>query len=253
MAYTTDVLINDFALRSLRETADKDYVHARLAFRARLVPQFFWSSLHCLEKYAKCVLVLNRVDASKVKHEVTRCLDKLKADGPFAITLSLEAAGFVHSLENGARFRYYEASYDASWADLGLLDRAVWELRRYCQPLNYTKNIDGVVTDMLAVNLMRIRDALVAESRETCISNGWLEQVLGQPAHPSYEGLVWLNQRFGPGTHASPDADVPIELGNSPLFVHPEIVDEVAKYVFLPREVMDAYRQLKAQRAAGQA
>ncbi len=71
MSPSLDKLLNDFALRSLRETADKDYVHARLAYRYRLIPQFFWSSLHSLEKYTKCVLLLNRIDATKVKHEVS--------------------------------------------------------------------------------------------------------------------------------------------------------------------------------------
>lgn len=48
-----DALLNDFAIRSFRDTADRDYIHARLAYRAQLVPQFQWSALHCLEKYAK--------------------------------------------------------------------------------------------------------------------------------------------------------------------------------------------------------
>jgi len=70
MPYPTHILVNNFALRSLREIADKDYVHAELAYKSKLVPQFLWSSLHALEKYVKCILVLNRIDATRVKHEV---------------------------------------------------------------------------------------------------------------------------------------------------------------------------------------
>ena len=60
-----DVLVNDFATRSFRNMADEDYIAARMAYRAQLVPQFLWLSLQALEKYLKCILVLNRIPARK--------------------------------------------------------------------------------------------------------------------------------------------------------------------------------------------
>lgn len=57
--------VNNYALRAFRDTADKDYIHARMAYKAALYPQFLWSSLHSLEKYAKCILILNRVPKPK--------------------------------------------------------------------------------------------------------------------------------------------------------------------------------------------
>jgi len=66
MPCTTDMLLNDFAIRCFRNTADRDYVHARLAFRARIIPQFLWSSLHCIEKYGKCILLLNRMKQNRL-------------------------------------------------------------------------------------------------------------------------------------------------------------------------------------------
>jgi hypothetical protein len=45
------VRVNDFAIRSFRDTADCDYISARMAFRARLIPQFLWSGLQAIEKY----------------------------------------------------------------------------------------------------------------------------------------------------------------------------------------------------------
>jgi len=135
LPHSLDVLINDFAVRSLRETTDKDYVHARLAYRSRLIPQFLWSSLHCLEKYTKCILVLNRIDTQKMRHEVEAGLIKLQSYGKFQIDLSTRATTFVKRLEEGARFRYYEMSYFSEELDLPELDRTVWELRRYCQTI----------------------------------------------------------------------------------------------------------------------
>ena len=112
----------------------KTTCYARLAYRAKLMPQFLWSSLHCLEKYVKCILVLNRVDARRVKHEITGGLARLSTHGNFQVNLSDRVASFVSRLESGARFRYYETSYYAEELDLTKLDRAVWEIRRYCQP-----------------------------------------------------------------------------------------------------------------------
>lgn len=62
---TREALLNDFAKRCFRNMADRDYVHARLAYRSKLVSQFLSSSLHCLEKYAKAILLFNRVDGTR--------------------------------------------------------------------------------------------------------------------------------------------------------------------------------------------
>ncbi len=79
---STDILLNDFAIRSFRETADCDYIAARLSFRAGLVPQFLWQSLQAIEKYLKCILVLNRIRAPK-SHNIEQLL------GAFAVSLKV--------------------------------------------------------------------------------------------------------------------------------------------------------------------
>lgn len=129
------LLLNDFAIRCFRDTADRDYVSARLAYRHKLVPQFQWSSLHCLEKYAKCILLLNRVPATKTGHEVTSLLETLRREGKFEVPLSPATQKFIARLEPGAQYRYFEVSYFGEEFDVLRLDRAVWEIRRYCQPL----------------------------------------------------------------------------------------------------------------------
>jgi len=100
-----DILLNDFATRSFRDTADRDYIHARLAYRARLVPQFLWSSLHCLEKYTKGVLLLNRIPAKRLRHEVTGGIELLARRGKFSVEISPETQKFIERLESGAEFR----------------------------------------------------------------------------------------------------------------------------------------------------
>lgn len=251
MSFPLNILINDFALRSLRETADKDYVHARLAHRARLIPQFQWSSLHCLEKYTKCVLVLNRIDARSIRHEVEAGIALIGERGKFQIELSEVTLKFIRNLEDGARFRYYETSYHAQGIDLAKLDRAVWELRRYCQPLDYDIEVEGRSINLLEHNLSRIRAAKKTNESGTCIMGGWLEEVIRKPAHPSRQALVWRNLFFGKLRRTKVAVVNWLEAGNSPLYLHPEIVDEVEKYIFLPSDVKTAYRELYRKRLAG--
>lgn len=84
----------------------------------------------------------------------------VNASGKFTIELSKPAMSFVDRLEAGARFRYYESSYHSEGLDLPKLDRTVWELRRYCQPLDYEIEHDGTTLNQLEDNLRGIRRAL---------------------------------------------------------------------------------------------
>lgn len=242
-SYPLHVLVNDFALRSFRDTADRDYVHARLAYRARLVPQFLWSSLHALEKYVKCVLLLNRVSCKKLGHTILPGLNRLKQEGRFDIPLSAPVMKFIERLEDGAKFRYFEMSYDNREFDIIRLDRAVWEVRRYCQPLDYEIEIDGAPLKMLQKNLDSIRSELDREAKGSCIDHGWLESVIANRKHFSRAPLVWNNLYFGSATRRKVRLLPYWEAGNAPLFLHPEILDEVIKFVDFPNGVVPAWRE----------
>lgn len=237
------MLVNDFSIRSFRDTADRDYVNARLAYRARLVPQFLWSSLHCLEKYAKCILLLNRIDSRKIRHEITGSLARLARDCKFQIDLTEVTTQFIKRLETGAEFRYFEVSYYNQELDVMRLDRTVWELRRYCQPLDYDINVNGELKNLLQANLDHIRAKLAANSKDTCISHGWLESVIDNRKHAARQPLLWNNLFFGPSRRKRMKLIPNLESGNAPLYLHPEILDEVLKYVFLPPRLVRAYRQ----------
>ena len=251
MAYPMHILVNDFAIRSFRETADKDYISARLAFRARLAQPFLWSALHCLEKYIKGILVLNRVPAHK-GHKVLEGIELMKHHGKFELELSSPTMSFIKKLEEyGAEYRYYEVSYEIDSLDMMRLDLAVWELRRYCQPLDY--EIDdptGAAQNCLSRELDRVHKAKAAKEKGTCIASGFLEKIIDQRNHPGRAGLIWKNLFFGPsrrkGVMLSPDHEV----GNSPFFLYPEIIDEVVKYVYVPKDIAQGARNLAKVKAA---
>lgn len=99
----TKALINDFAIRSFRDTADGDYIAARMAFRAALLQQFFWSSLQAVGKYIQCILLLNRIPAQTMRHNLRYGLDKINNEGKFKLRLlSTVTSSFNVSICTGA-------------------------------------------------------------------------------------------------------------------------------------------------------
>ena len=247
-----NILLNDFAIRSFRETADKDYITARMAYRARLIQPFRWSALHCLEKYVKGILLLNRVDAKNLGHCVLPGIERMKLQGKFEIDLSDETSKYLKNLEDsGAKDRYYLDSYDIEPFDIVRFDRAIWEIRRYCQPLDFdTVDMNGKTAPLLADELDRVHRAKEKLEKGTCITGGILERIMEQKDHPAREALIWNNLFFGPSRRKSVKIQPDWEAGNSPLFLHPEIIDELINYVNIPRDVAEGVRQFAKGKAA---
>jgi HEPN domain-containing protein len=244
------ILVNDFAIRSFRETADKDYIAARMAYRAQLIQPFLWSALHCLEKYVKGILVLNRVTAHK-GHSVLPGIEKMKQSGKFELDVGVDTVKFIKQLEDyGAEYRYYEVSYSTRPFDIVRFDRAVWELRRYCQPLDYDIDMNGKKVNFLKHELGRIHRAKAMHEKGTCVQGGALENIIKEKDHPAREALIWNNLYFGPSRRKSVKMRSNWESGNSPFFLHPEIIDEVVKYVYIPKSIIDGVRQFAKQKEA---
>lgn len=254
MPYPIHILVNDFAIRSFRETADKDYIAARMAYRARLIQPFLWSALHCLEKYVKNILVLNRVKAHK-GHSVLPGIERMKQHGKFELDLSADTVKFIRKLEDyGAEYRYYEVSYDIRPFDIVRFDRAVWELRRYCQPLDYdTVDMNGKTVNWLTHELDRVHRAKAKQEKGTCVMGGILEMIIEKKDHPAREALIWNNLFFGPSRRKGVKMRPDWEAGNSPFFLHPEIIDEVVKYVYIPKDIAEDVRQFAKQKATEKA
>lgn len=254
MLNSTDILVNDFAIRCFRETADKDYIAARMAYRARLIQPFLWSALHCLEKYIKGILLLNRVKAHR-GHSVLPGVERMKQHGKFVLDLSSDTVQFIRKLEDyGAEYRYYEVSYDTRPFDIIRLDRAVWELRRYCQPLDYDiVDMSGKTVNLLRLELERVHRAKAKNEKGTCVVGGILETIIEKKDHPAREALIWNNLFLGPSRRKGVKMQASWESGNSPFFLHPEIIDEVLKYVYIPKNIAEGVRQFAKQKAVEEA
>lgn len=244
---TTDVLLNDFATRSFRDVADDDYISARLAFRAGLIPQFMWASLQALEKYLKCMLVLNRIKANR-GHTLEEILLDFEKEKPFDLCLSNHAKKFIEFLDTYGRHRYFETSWHIFGEEILELDRTVWEVRRYARNMRYEIcGHNGSKIDFLPIELTRNKNAESRHPHDFHITGGRLESILAKKTHPAREPLVWQNGFFGKSFRKTVKLRHNLQGANSPLALRPELLDEVLKYVWLPKDVKEAYRKRAEQ------
>ncbi|MDO9469954.1 MAG: HEPN domain-containing protein [Nitrosomonas sp.] len=238
------ILINDFATRSFRDIADQDYIAARLSYRHGLYSQFHWQSLQALEKYLKAILLYNRIKATNINHDIECALEHTKKL-PFEILRSNSTNDFIRHLSNFGRFRYLESSYFIRGPKLVELDRTVWEIRRYCKVIDYEIELpDGNMQNMLEPEIEMIKKSEKIPPQKFKITGGLLENIIEKTDNTARNALIWQNAFFGKVTRNRVRVPIPFHAVNSPLSLHPEILDEVIKYVFLPKEVINAYREI---------
>jgi HEPN domain-containing protein len=249
---TTQVraFLNDFAIRCFRDTADGDYIAARMAYRAQLMPQFLWACLQAIEKYLKCILLLNRIKSDQATHDLTACLQKIEASAKFKMHLSDFTHKFIVYLDRYGRFRYFEVPYYVMGQEIWLLDQAVWEIRRYCTVLDYsTPTADGGQVSRLERELKRIaRSESVSPQKFVLSDGGKLENIIRDKKHRAREALIWNNGYFGNRIRKKLVMHATMHSANSPLSLHPEMLDEVTKYVYVPKDVKREYRNIVIKR-----
>jgi hypothetical protein len=226
----TEVLLNDFAVRCFRDIADADYIAARMAYRADLMMQYLWASQQAIEKYFKGILLLNRIPARKVKHDLEAASTKINTSGKLSVDFTKGTKEFIDYIDSYGRFRYLETSPVMFGGDIVRLDRAIWEVRRYCTLSEVGRQ----------AKLKNGEPAPIVR-----IGGGYLEQIIDNPKHPAREPLLWQNAFFGKRTRTKVRVSMGFRATNSPLFLNPQILDEVVKYVFLPGDVVEAYRKLR--------
>jgi hypothetical protein len=218
--------LNTFAFRSFRDVADADYIAARMAYRAQLPVQFLWASQQALEKYLKCILFIRRVVATSVKHDLGRAME-LIALAQIPLDLTPRSRKFIDEIDAVGQYRYLEASFFVNWHKIIALDQAVWELRRFC-------TLDQSVT---ALRLIEGRWA-----PRLRIAGGYLEKVIETRNNPARQPLLWHNGYFGRGRRTVTVTGGFIAI-NSPLLRRTEeLIDEIVKYAYVPKEVVKAYK-----------
>jgi HEPN domain-containing protein len=193
-----------------------------------LTTQYLWASQQAVEKYLKCILLLNRIRAEHVRHDLGRALGKIEKSGKVALNLTEGTREFIKRLDAYGQYRYFEISNFGFGAELVTLDRAVWELRRYC--------------------------TLAKEPQEAKLQNGYpaprvripggtLEKIMDDPKSPARDFLLWQNGFFGKRARRTVRIRNWFQAHNAPLYLNPQILDEVLEYVFLPKELVKSYKR----------
>lgn len=237
-----DLHLNSFATRCFRDVADRDYISARMCYRAGLISQFHWAALQAFEKYYKAILLYNRIKAKDIGHDIAHA-QKLARKAPFEIRLSDISRRLLSHLNDYGRFRYLETSYFIHGPKLVELDKAVWELRRYCRVLNYNLTSPGLEPEsMLALELEINERAEKRPFQEFQIVGGALEEILRKTDHPSRKPLIWQNGFYGKSRRRKVTVPAHSYAENSPLFLYPQILDHVLEYIHIPKDVVKAYR-----------
>lgn len=240
---TIDRAINNFASRSFRDMADGDYISARLACRAVLIPQFLWAAQQALEKYLKYVLLVNRIPATEVRHNILSALE-LTENLPFKIELRPQSLKFIKHIATYGEYRYLDISYFVRGYVLLDLDMAVWDLRRYCQVID----VRGKQLPLDEQILLEKANAALSESNanpphEFRLNGGVLEKILDTKDHPAREALVWQNAFFGTRGRKHVRLRNHLRAQNSPLHMYPHMLDELLKYVYIPKGLVKGYRR----------
>jgi HEPN domain-containing protein len=234
--------LNSFATQSFRDQADRDYIAARLACRFELMPQFLWASHQAVEKYFKAILLYNKIRAKSVGHDLVKA-QALTKELSFKIELSCRSQKFLDHLSQYGEFRYIDVPYNVHGYALIDLDFMVWELRRYCQVLNvFGKVLPADEQTRLNEAKLELFQSTSKPKHNFRLNGGLLEKILENKSHPSRPALLWNNPVFGLRKRSIVRSKHLFYAENPLMYLYPEMLDELLKYVFIPDKLAKVYR-----------
>lgn len=240
-----NALINDFANRSFRDSADQDYILARIAYRREFDQQFRWCALQALEKYFKAILIYNRISTKKLGHNIEKALRRLEAIEDLEFSLpSQNTRDFITYLAEYGPDRYLSHPTHLKEGALLILDETVWAVRRYCYFMRETIVQDGEKKELFERNKKITTDPFYEKYRHKFrIRGGYLEKVLDKGL-PAYRDLVWKNFYYGRvKKHRIRKFRIRMSFQNPTHTMYPDVFDELEHLVDFPKTVPEKYKR----------
>ena len=239
------IYINDLATRSFRNVADQDYIAARACYRSGLMIQFLWLSQQAFEKYLKAILLYNRKSSKKLGHNLLKALDSVREIKDLALDLSDPFLHFLKYVNSQGSNRYLERIHFTRGGELLELDRAVWQIRRYCKYINRTITLpNGSKKNLMKLELEAIHQWLDSDTpHKHKITGGLLEKVIAKKRHPQRENLIWQNIYYGKNKRKKVTVPRMANTIYPTHILHPEYFSEYERVVQFSPEIRDHFKK----------
>lgn len=110
--------------------------------------------------------------------------------------------------------------------------------------MNYELKLpDGSFKKMLELEIEKIENSMNHSPQKFRIIGGALEKILDKKDNTARPALIWQNGFFSGKARKFVKSPAHFHSVNAPLSLHPEILDEVLKYIFIPKDVVNAYKE----------
>ncbi len=238
----TETELNAVEVRCFRDIADGDYIAARTCFKAQLWVQYYWSGQQALEKYFKCILLLNRIPSKNINHDIKAALNLINERTEFEIKLDLEQKEVFERISSYGTNRYLEGCYFVRRYDLHLLDRLIWYVRQFCFPLGYILGIENRSEELFKKELAQIERTRIKPDPQSV--KGELGKILNKKLHPARSALVWNNLFFTTNSKRRITVNTGLAGVNAPLSLRPKLIYELQKFIQLSKAALTDYQKL---------
>jgi HEPN domain-containing protein len=238
-------------VRDLRDTADEDYIAARITSRLGLYRNSAWCGLQALEKYLKVILLYSDQSVKRFRsHSLSKLLAAVERLPRISFELPDDCREFVTYLDEQGPNRYGDIPEYGEGLELFKLDRLVWHVRRYSQDFLLLPGDDSRYPGESAKRLAGVPgERSWATLSVFGLWQGFLEGVLEKPDHSLRPYLVWKNKYYSIKKRSAIRFTRVIRFKRSALIMRPEILLPVLEHrLFIPPEVLEALRERKAER-----
>lgn len=236
--------LNDVAIRCFREQADRDYIIARLSYRREFYCQYHWNGLQAIEKYIKAILLFNRIPSIGMSHSLSKGLELLQKVS--FVSFQDRTKQIIQYFDAFGCNRYLTYSYAEMDYYLGHFDFAIWDIRKYCRPLDIKYSRKPL--EKIQQQLVAIANSSMLDVKSVYIEGGLLENILQNKHHPARKDLTWQNPCFFLKNRKTVKQKEVLAMVNSPLTLHPEYLDELMQYIQISKFDEKNFRQESERR-----
>jgi len=244
----SQIYINSLATSSFRNVADQDYIAARICYKNGLMLQFAWMAHQAIEKYFKAILLYNKRSTKNLNHNLKKSLNRINSIENIALDFSDDVLKFISYIDDQGPNRYLEKQHYTRGMEIISLDKAVWQIRRYCKVINHTVKLsNGDEKNLMLNELDSIHKWLNSDKpHKFILVGGYLEKIINKPKHQQREGLIWANLYYGKKQKNYVKVPRNVTMVNPVHIRHPKYFNDIEKVVHFPKEIRNYFNELQA-------